>query len=413
VLGASALLAGCGDSKGVSAGDAAGAAATSDASPPLVLATVTVTTRAFERVIKASGAYVADDSVTVRAKVPGRVLHVGPEVGDAVPGGVELVRIEEIDYQLVHAQRLAQLAESLRRLALQALPEGEPDFELLPAIERARLEAANAQERYERGVSVRASTPGALSLQDVNNLKTAWDVAESGLRAARLAAAVELAQARTREAEVRIVEQQLRDLLVRAPPMAAPGATAPGSWHVAERLVAVGDFVQTGQALYRLVDVDPIRLVLRIPEQRLAGVSQGRVTHVLGPTGERLAAGQVTRLRPEVDPSTRSRAVEVDLPNPDARLAPGGFAVAEVVLGEDADVPCIPAASVVWFAGSTKVFQLVEGRAREARVTLGRTDGAWVEVVSGLKPGAVCVAQPPASLLDGRRVTPAPEGKRP
>jgi Cu(I)/Ag(I) efflux system membrane fusion protein len=116
-------------------------------------------------------------------------------------------------------------------------------------------------------------------------------------------------------------------------------------------------------------------------------------------------AGKVVRIRPEVDPATRTVQIEIDVPNAELRLAPGAFATVEFDIGTDRGVPLLSESAVRTFAGVRKVFVVTGGKAAERIVTLGRRSGDRVEVTSGLKAGEAYVAAPPAGLYAGVPVT--------
>src|SRR6185295_8232034 len=116
------------------------------------------------------------------------------------------------------------------------------------------------------------------------------------------------------------------------------------------------DYVSVGNPLYRLVDVDPLKVRIRVPERRMAGVVPGLDVQVTIADQAAPLAGRVSRIRPEIDPRTRSYEVEVEIPNPDLRHAVGAFGVAVISVGEDDDVTLVAKDSVVVFAGVKKVF---------------------------------------------------------
>ncbi|HYC78342.1 MAG TPA: hypothetical protein VEI02_12015, partial [Planctomycetota bacterium] len=239
------------------------------AGPPVAVRFATVETRSAPRMVRAQGSFRADDVATVGAEVAGRIVAVGPEAGDRIEAGAVLAKVDDVDYVLVRDQRRRALEESLAKLGLDALPDGDVDLEKIPSVESARLEAENAAARFERAATLHRRTPPLISDQDFADLRAARDVAESRRRGALLLVRADLAQARTRRAELDAAEERLRDVVHRAPPSAPV-------WQVAERLVATGDYVAVGAPLYRLVDADPLRLVVRIPERRMAGVAPGR-----------------------------------------------------------------------------------------------------------------------------------------
>ena len=54
----------------------------------------------------------------------------------------------------------------------------------------------------------------------------------------------------------------------------------------------------------------------------------------------------------------------------------------------------VPENALTRFAGLEKVVLMKDGKAQEQNVVTGRHEGGWVEIVSGLNPGAVVVLDP-------------------
>ena len=67
---------------------------------------------------------------------------------------------------------------------------------------------------------------------------------------------------------------------------------------------------------------------------------------------------------------------------------------AEIVVDADAQTLSVPADALVRFAGIDKVIAVEGGKSVERRVTIGRTDGARVEILNGLAAGDEVVLAP-------------------
>lgn len=364
------------------------------------------------RRLRSMGTLFAEEEVTVAAEVSGRLVAVLADVGDRVAPGHALVRIDDRDLVLDRDQRRRALDETLAKLGLSELPDAEPDLDELPSVERARLAAQNAKARHDRAKTLRDRTPPLISEQDLEDMRTAWAVAESDREGAALAARALLAEARTRRAQLDVAEDRLRKTVIAVPSgtrPAVPGSggapsDAPHTFVVAERRVAAGDFVSVGDPLFRLLDCDPLQLRLSVPERRMEGVVAGlRVLATVAGNAKPIE-GRVGRVRPEVDPRTRTYQVDVLVPNGDLHLVPGAFATAEIETGEDRGVVFVPETAVRTFAGVRKVVVVEAGKAVERPVVLGRRAGARVEIVSGLAAGDSYVSEPPADLIPGNPV---------
>jgi membrane fusion protein, heavy metal efflux system len=99
------------------------------------------------------------------------------------------------------------------------------------------------------------------------------------------------------------------------------------------------------------------------------------------------AEGVISYVGSLVGEDTRAAKARVNLQNPERSWRPGLF-VTVYVLQSDAEVPVAVAVGAIQTVRDWKVVFGRFGDEFEARpVELGRSDGAWVEVRSGLKPG--------------------------
>lgn len=160
--------------------------------------------------------------------------------------------------------------------------------------------------------------------------------------------------------------------------------------------VPAGLYVESGQALFRIVDPDPIWLEVQVPEAHVALLN--KVTGVwftvegfektFNPTNPEIATGGI------LDPHSRTLPLIVTVPNPDGALRPGMFADVNVVEGQPRQAVTVPVSAVVYENGLPVVYTMIHAESFERRVVrLGQRDGAVVEVIEGIEPGEWVVAK--------------------
>lgn len=95
--------------------------------------------------------------------------------------------------------------------------------------------------------------------------------------------------------------------------------------------VKEGDYVKTGEPLFRIADLSELWLHLDAFESDLAWLRFGQEVsfEVEAYPGEAFS-GRIAFIAPEVDRRTRTTAIRVNVPNPDSRLKPGMFATGRV-----------------------------------------------------------------------------------
>lgn len=396
-----------------------GANAPARAAVPVTVRGVTV--RAAQRSVEVTGTLFGEEEVTISNKVPGKVIAIFKDVGDRVGNGEELAQLLRNDYELNRNQRQAALQEVLARLGAARVPPADFDTSTLPAVSRARLQAENAKARFERGRQLHDRSPPLISDQDFADLRTMFDVAQQGYEAELLTAKALVGEAQTRQAELAIAEQALRDTTIRAPrpftnaPAAggedggadgpttvpAPGraamhATAPGKatapattlkqgdFAVAARYVSVGELLSPISAMFRLVDDNPVKLRAPVREHHVGELCVGQRALVRADASDREFIGEVARISPQVDFASRTFQIEIVIPNSEGRLRPGGFARARVETRRQEDVVFVSREAVVTFAGVNKVFVVKDGKAQEVVVDVAPGRGEEVEITKGL-----------------------------
>jgi cobalt-zinc-cadmium efflux system membrane fusion protein len=104
--------------------------------------------------------------------------------------------------------------------------------------------------------------------------------------------------------------------------------------------------------------------------------------------------GKIGKLGEELDPTTRTVRVRVEVPNSDGRLKPEMYASVEIDLGGSAPALFLAQEAAQEVSGQTVVFVRRAPERFEARaVQLGHTVGGAQEVLSGLKAGEAVVTR--------------------
>src|SRR5262249_53052875 len=140
-----------------------------------------------------------------------------------------------------------------------------------------------------------------------------YDEAEA--RAKTTAAAYQIARqnvgnlralAAQRSASLAFARKKLGDTVIRAP----------FAGQVKQRLVTTGQYVKVQTPVMVIVNADPLRVRLQVPEKAAADVAVGQSVSVqVDAHPDRTFVGKVSRINPSVDPQTRSFEVEALLDN--------------------------------------------------------------------------------------------------
>ncbi|MBK9069948.1 MAG: efflux RND transporter periplasmic adaptor subunit [Myxococcales bacterium] len=313
------------------------------------VATVAVAEADAPAYITVTGTVTADQSSNVAAQVPGKVLAVLVELGQEVKAGQPLLRLDTSNAALGAEEAQAQL-----RAATAQRANGE-------------TECAKSKELFDKG---------AISKSQYERERVGCIALDETLAAAT---------ARTKS-----VGKAVGDGVIRAP----------FAGIVSGRRVNVGEWVAPGMGLITIVDEEPLKLELSVPELYTGKVAKGQPVQfsVAAFTGQQFAA-TIARMGGEIGRQTRTMTVEADVA-PGSPVRAGMFAEARIVLGTEKRV-MVPKTALIKRGMSWRLFVVNGGRAEERVVERGVEVGDQVAIQSGLTAGERVISPIPEQVVDG------------
>ena len=189
---------------------------------------------------------------------------------------------------------------------------------------------------------------------------------------------------------------------------------APFDGVVTKRNTEIGALVGAGnggQQLFHLVQMDPIRVFITVPELSVPAIKTGlRAWLELAQYPGRRFDGAVARTSESIDPATRTLLTEVDVPNHGGELLPGGYAQVHlrVGAGAGADRLVVPVNALLFRAEGLRAVVVDENhRAHLRALQIGRDYGTSLEVLQGLTKDDWIVLNPPDAIDEGQEVHPS------
>jgi RND family efflux transporter MFP subunit len=181
---------------------------------------------------------------------------------------------------------------------------------------------------------------------------------------------------------------------------------------VTRRNIDVGDLVNagnggTGQALFAVAQVDPLRLYVYVPQAYAHQIRIGdAVTVALADQAGGEYRGAIARTARSIDTATRTMQVEIRVPNPSGTLIAGSYVQVTLPINVQPLALVVPTNALLFRPDGTRI-ALVDssGRVHMGLVKLGTDFGTSVEVLSGLNASDRIVLNPADSLADGDVVT--------
>jgi len=163
--------------------------------------------------------------------------------------------------------------------------------------------------------------------------------------------------------------------------------TAPASGVLAELGVREGAAVAMGTPMFRINGLDSVWVVADVPEALAAQVHSGSEAEATTPAGS-VPKGKVSAVLPDVNATTRTLKVRVELPNPNRQLVPGMFATLRFKPPPRPDALVIPSEALI-ATGERNVVMVAQdnGRFMPVEVERGIEANGQIEIRRGLQAG--------------------------
>jgi membrane fusion protein, multidrug efflux system len=188
---------------------------------------------------------------------------------------------------------------------------------------------------------------------------------------------------------------------------------APFSGYTGARLVSPGQVISRNTVLTWLVDLDPVKVEMNIPERFLSQVRQGqRIGFEVAAYPGRRFEGEVFFVAPRLDLATRTALVKTRVGNPEGLLKAGMVANVELELKLRDAALLVPEVALISNGDAYFLFVAGEGGQAEFRpVTVGQRLPRWVEIREGIEPGELVVVEGHQKIGPGMPLKLAPPEK--
>jgi membrane fusion protein, multidrug efflux system len=315
------------------------------------------------------------ETVAIYPKVTGFVKAIRVDRGSRVRAGELMAELEapELVAQRAEAQSKVQAAEA--QLAV------------------ARSKADADASTYDR-LKAASATPGVVAGNDLVIVQKAVEADQSQIAAAQQTAEA----ARQALQSITQIEGYLR-------------VTAPFAGVVTERNVHPGALVGPGSGpaastpMVRLVQNDRLRLVVPVPEAYVARVMDGAMISFTVPAYPgKTFTGRIARIAHDVDVTTRTMAVELDVTNRDGSLVPGTFCQIAWPIHRPEPSLFVPAGSIANTTDRTFVVRVRNGNTEWVDVRTGLSSGPLTEVFGDLRPGDTVAVRGTDEIRPGTEV---------
>ncbi len=242
--------------------------------------------------------------------------------------------------------------------------------ELWQQVQQTSATYDNARLNYERTKEL--TEQNLLAKQDLDNAETAMKVAQANFETAK-----------TRLGYAHI--------------------TAPFSGYITKRFLDPGALISSNNVtLFTIMDLDALKVIVNVLEKDLPSVKIGTkaIITVDAYPGKQFS-GTVERMSQAIDLSTRTMAVEIDIPNREHLIRPGMFASVRMIIREHPNAITVPTQAILHDDRGSYIFTVSNSIAHRVNITTGIEQEGWTEVTTGLSGSESVVTTGPQFIKDG------------
>ncbi|PWN08036.1 efflux RND transporter periplasmic adaptor subunit [Rhodohalobacter mucosus] len=330
---------------------------------------VPVQTETISEQIRAFGTIRAQDVVSITPQVSNRVVRILADLGDNVSSGQVLAEIYDVPYRDAVEQAEAQIRQARVNL------------------ERDSTQFERQRELFERDLISRA---------EYDNVRSTY----LSSRAQYESALAALTQS----------QENLENTKVKSPVNGV----------ILSRSIAEGDIAGTGQSIYEIANLSGFETRVYLPMQDWENVQAGQqVSLSLSSRSSEIATGVVSRISPQLDPTTGLGEVVVTITNTSTSIYQGALVQSRINLITRQNAVVIPRSAMVekvetYIAPETGTIELErtysafvnqgDSIAVQRDLVLGIQQGDRIEILDGLRPGEGLIVTGQGNLQDESRI---------
>jgi RND family efflux transporter MFP subunit len=186
---------------------------------------------------------------------------------------------------------------------------------------------------------------------------------------------------------------------------------APFDGVITARNTDIGDLINSGSSsnvktdLFHIAQPGTLRVYVNVPEEYSRGIKVGMTADLsLAEFPDRKFQGKVVRTADDINLTTRTLLIEIDVANPTGTLLTGSYAEVHMAIPTQASTFLIPVNTLLFRTEGLRVGIVREGKVLLTAVTPGHDFGNQIEIVSGLKADDQVIINPPDSIISGQQV---------
>ncbi len=379
--------------------------------PVVAVETTTAKVQSITNVVSAEGVLFPRQQASISPKITAPVRRFAVQRGDRVHMGELLAVLENRDLSaaLISAQGSYDAARATYASTTSStLPE---------EIQTSKLNLKDTKTNFDTQQKLFDSEQklfqeGAIARKQVDATEVALTAARSAYQTAEthlknLQAMGASQQRQTAKGQLEIANGQYQGAAAQ---LAYTQIRSPIDGVVADRAVYPGDVAPAGTPLLIVMDTSKVIVRLHVPQSQAAQLKLGDAAALTVPGFAAGFPAKVTVLSPALDPNSTTVEVWVEADNAKGDLKPGASVTVSIKVETIPDALVIPAQAILKASNGDTTVMVVhsDGRAYSQKVKTGIEQGALMQIVSGLQPGAQVIVNGEYGLPEKTKVKATP-----
>jgi len=186
---------------------------------------------------------------------------------------------------------------------------------------------------------------------------------------------------------------------------------APFDGIITARNTDIGDLINSGSNsaaktdLFHIAQPGKLRVYVNVPEEYSQGIKPGMTADLsLAEFPGRKFQGKLVRTSEDINLTTRTLLIEIDVDNPSGTLLTGSYAEVHLAVPTQASTFLLPVNALLFRSEGLRVGIVKDGKVVLSAVTPGHDFGNQIEIVAGLKSDDQVIINPPDSIVSGQQV---------
>jgi RND family efflux transporter MFP subunit len=186
---------------------------------------------------------------------------------------------------------------------------------------------------------------------------------------------------------------------------------APFDGVITARNTDIGDLINSGSStaaktdLFHISQPGKLRVYVNVPEEYSQGIKVGMTADLsLAEFPGRKFQGTLVRTAEDINVTTRTLLIEIDVDNPKGTLLTGSYAEVHLAVPTQASTFLLPVNTLIFRTEGLRVGVVKGGKVVLTAVTPGHDFGNQIEIVAGLKADDQVIINPPDSIVSGQEV---------